>query len=165
MVLPAQVQGPPLLEEPVSHGGVRVEPEPSDPAITFDPGLDPGMGPDRPGASAAGSGQGARGSGYGTAGSEYGAAGSEYGAAGSEYGTAGSEYGTDVGYSGRPLPLTSYATRHVPSPEEAALTGAMHPATDRVMTYLIAWVMMALVGGGLLAGRDRDGRLGQRLEP
>jgi hypothetical protein len=47
----------------------------------------------------------------------------------------------------------STATRHVPTPEEAALTGALHPATDRVMALLIGWILLALLGGGLLVPR------------
>jgi hypothetical protein len=47
----------------------------------------------------------------------------------------------------------SIATRHVRTAEEAAMTGAMHPATDQVMALLIGWVLLAMLGGGLLAPR------------
>lgn len=52
-----------------------------------------------------------------------------------------------------PVPRTSIATRHVRSPEEASMSGAMHPATDRVMALLIGWALLALLGGGLVAPR------------
>jgi len=47
---------------------------------------------------------------------------------------------------------TSFATRHVPTQAESELTGALHPATDRVMTLMIGWMLLAILGGGLLAG-------------
>ncbi|MGI8814114.1 MAG: hypothetical protein ACR2G2_02140 [Pseudonocardia sp.] len=53
----------------------------------------------------------------------------------------------------RPAWRASTATRHVPTRAESALTGAMHPATDRVMALLIGWVLLAVLGGGLLAPR------------
>lgn len=59
---------------------------------------------------------------------------------------------TPIGEGGRRL---SYATRHVPSREEAAMTGALHPATDRVMVLLTGWVLLALTGGGLFGGVRR----------
>jgi len=51
------------------------------------------------------------------------------------------------------VPTMSTATRHVRSPEEAAMSGEQHPATDRVMALLIGWVLLASLGGGLLAPR------------
>jgi hypothetical protein len=51
------------------------------------------------------------------------------------------------------VPRVSTATRHVRSPEEAALSGELHPATDRVMALLVGWVLLASLGGGLLAPR------------
>ena len=47
---------------------------------------------------------------------------------------------------------TSFATRHVPTQAESERTGALHPATDRVMTLMIGWMLLAILGGGLLAG-------------
>jgi hypothetical protein len=47
---------------------------------------------------------------------------------------------------------TSFATRHVPTQAESEATGALHPATDRVMTLMIGWMLLAILGGGLLAG-------------
>lgn len=52
------------------------------------------------------------------------------------------------------VPGISTATRHVRSPEEAAVSGDMHPATDRVMALLVGWVLLASLGGGLLAPRN-----------
>ncbi len=54
---------------------------------------------------------------------------------------------------------TSFATRHVPTQAESELTGALHPATDRVMTLMIGWMLLAILGGGLLAGGARAPRL------
>lgn len=51
------------------------------------------------------------------------------------------------------VPRTSTATRHVRSPGQAAETGELHPATDRVMILLVGWVLLASLGGGLLAPR------------
>lgn len=53
---------------------------------------------------------------------------------------------------------TSFATRHVPTQAEAELTGALHPATDRVMTLMIGWMLLAILGGGLLAGGAKTSR-------
>ena len=47
----------------------------------------------------------------------------------------------------------SIATRHVRTAQEAAATGALHPATDQVMALLVGWVLLAMLGGGLLAPR------------
>ena len=54
---------------------------------------------------------------------------------------------------GKPRWRSSTATRHVPTEAEAALTGALHPATDRVMALLIGWILLALLGGGMLVPR------------
>jgi len=59
------------------------------------------------------------------------------------------------------LAHTSFATRHVPTQAEAELTGALHPATDRVMTLMIGWMLLAILGGGILAGGARAPRRGQ----
>ena len=53
------------------------------------------------------------------------------------------------------LAHTSFATRHVPTQAESELTGALHPATDRVMTLMIGWMLLAILGGGVLAGGAR----------
>ena len=57
---------------------------------------------------------------------------------------------------------TSFATRHVPTQAEAELTGALHPATDRVMTLMIGWMLLAILGGGVLAGGARAPRIRRR---
>lgn len=56
------------------------------------------------------------------------------------------------------LAHTSFATRHVPTQAESELTGALHPATDRVMTLIIGWMLLAILGGGVLAGGARAPR-------
>jgi hypothetical protein len=76
--------------------------------------------------------------------------------------------------SGPAAARTSIATRHIPSPSESALTGAVHPATDQAMAMLIGLALLVLVGGGLVcrpaqrtgpAGRNpgawRSARTGQ----
>lgn len=57
---------------------------------------------------------------------------------------------------------TSFATRHVPTQAESAMTGALHPATDRVMTLMIGWMLLAVLGGGVLAGRAKAPRCRRR---
>lgn len=57
---------------------------------------------------------------------------------------------------------TSFATRHVPTQAESELTGALHPATDRVMTLMIGWMLLAILGGGLLAGGAKAPRTRRR---
>ncbi len=52
-----------------------------------------------------------------------------------------------------PVPRTSIATRHIPDRTDAAEAGSLHPATDRAMALLIGWALLALLGGGLFAGR------------
>lgn len=69
------------------------------------------------------------------------------------WGDAASGNGQDPGPA-----HTSFATRHVPTQAESELTGALHPATDRVMTLMIGWMMLAILGGGLLAGGARTVR-------
>jgi hypothetical protein len=60
------------------------------------------------------------------------------------------------------LAHTSFATRHVPTQAESEITGALHPATDRVMTLMIGWMLLAILGGGLLAGGARAPRFRHR---
>ncbi|HTF54625.1 MAG TPA: hypothetical protein VK735_44895 [Pseudonocardia sp.] len=50
-------------------------------------------------------------------------------------------------------PFVATATRHVPSSTRALPPGVENPVTDRAMALLIGWAMLALVGGGLFAGR------------
>ncbi|WP_156934817.1 hypothetical protein [Pseudonocardia spinosispora] len=50
-------------------------------------------------------------------------------------------------------PLISTAVRHVPKPGEPSSPGVLHPATDKAMALLIGWIMLALIAGGLCAGR------------
>jgi hypothetical protein len=66
---------------------------------------------------------------------------------------AGNEQSTDPSTA-----HTSFATRHVPTQAESELTGALHPATDRVMTLMIGWMLLAILGGGVLAGGARAPR-------
>lgn len=50
-------------------------------------------------------------------------------------------------------PLISTAVRHVPKPGEPSSPGVLHPATDKAMALLVGWIMLALIAGGLCAGR------------
>ena len=60
----------------------------------------------------------------------------------------------DEAAPGRPgAPFVATATRHLPSSTRALPPGVENPVTDRAMALLIGWAMLALVGGGLFAGR------------
>ena len=74
--------------------------------------------------------------------------------------TAEPAISTDGAASRPKVPLPSTATRHVPGPGEPPRTGP-DPATDRAMALVVGWAVLALVGGGLLAGR-RPGLSGSR---
>jgi hypothetical protein len=49
--------------------------------------------------------------------------------------------------------FTATATRHLPASAGPLPPGVDNPVTDRVMALVIGWAMLALVGGGLFAGR------------
>ena len=49
--------------------------------------------------------------------------------------------------------FTATATRHLPASAGPLPPGVDNPVTDRVLALVIGWAMLALVGGGLFAGR------------
>jgi hypothetical protein len=59
-------------------------------------------------------------------------------------------------------PFVATATRHLPSSTRALPAGVENPVTDRAMALLIGWAMLALVGGGLFAGRRARRAIGSR---
>jgi len=59
----------------------------------------------------------------------------------------------EVAPEGPGAPFVATATRHLPSSARALPPGVANPVTDRAMALLVGWAMLALVGGGLFAGR------------
>jgi hypothetical protein len=55
----------------------------------------------------------------------------------------------------RTPPLVAIATRHAVALPRPLPPGVENPVTDRALALLIGWTMLALIGGGLFAGRRR----------
>jgi hypothetical protein len=50
-------------------------------------------------------------------------------------------------------PIIATAVRHVPSMGELGPVGGPDPIANKAMVLLVGWVMLVLLGGGVLAGR------------
>jgi hypothetical protein len=50
-------------------------------------------------------------------------------------------------------PFVAIATRHAPTSTKDLPPGVENPVTDRALALLVGWTMLALIGGGLFAGR------------
>jgi hypothetical protein len=49
--------------------------------------------------------------------------------------------------------FVAIATRHAPTSTKDLPPGVENPVTDRALALLVGWTMLALIGGGLFAGR------------
>lgn len=50
-------------------------------------------------------------------------------------------------------PFVAIATRHAPTSTKDLPPGVENPVTDRALALVVGWTMLALIGGGLFAGR------------